>query len=245
MLVCQDCGSDEVKFIGGGLEEVEKELSEYLPEARIHSYDFQGSNWNEFSQVLDGLLSGDLDILLGTTVVGSLFLGGKVPLVGLLDLDIPLNRATYRSTEFLTRRIFQGCELVEPGGRVFLQGLHEEEVLIEPIREGKWERLYERELESRKLMGYPPYRELVEIEVRGSNPSEVRERVDEIKRELEECVPEAETLGPTEKGTPGSKEVGSRYYLMVKIEEISELLNALDSIVPRSESRRIRLNPYL
>ncbi|MBS3766343.1 hypothetical protein KGY71_07460, partial [Candidatus Bipolaricaulota bacterium] len=244
MLVCQDCGSDEVKFIGGGLEEAEEELSRYLPEARVYSYDFRSANWNDFSRVVDGLLNGDLDILLGTTVIGSLFLGGKVPLVGLLDLDIPLNRETYRSTEFLTRRIFQGCELVKPGGRVFLQGLHGDQVLVGPIRGGKWGQLYDRELESRKLMGYPPYRGLVEIEVRGSDRTDVRERIDEIKRNLGQLVPKAETLGPTEKEASGTSEVSSRHYLMVKTEELSDLLEALRATIPRSESGGIRLNPH-
>lgn len=242
---CQNCGSDEVKFIGGGLGEVERELNSYLPMAEVRSYDSKAEGPNYFFRSVRDLINGDVDILIGTSLIGSLFLGEKLPLVGLLDLDLLLNRATYRSTEFLARRVFKGYELVKPGGRIYLDGFRADQAPFELIKAENWERLYERELESRQLMGYPPCRELIEIEVRGSDPAEVGERIDDVKRQLRELVPEADVLGPTEEHPATGTGDGARSYLMVKTEDLADLLDVLGSIFPRSERRNIRLNPYL
>ncbi|MFP4135809.1 MAG: hypothetical protein ACLFTO_02110 [Candidatus Acetothermia bacterium] len=243
IMECPSCGSDEVRFIGGGLKEVKEELGTYLPAARVRSYDPREDERSFLSSAVRDLRRGEIDILLGTSLVGSLFFRGWVPLVGLMDVNLLLNRPTYRSTELFLKRLFLGYDLVRPGGRIYLQGARPRQAPFGMVKSKGWRELYERELESRETMDYPPYRGLLEIEIR-EGEGQQGSLIDGLKRELGRMSSVLTVLGPREEEDrlEGS---GRRSYLMVKTEDHEGTLESLAAIVPRSERRGIRLNPYL
>jgi len=244
MLVCNNCGSEAIRFIGGGLEAIEKELATLLPNGHIRVFNARAESDQELSGLFQGLLGGDLDVLLGTRSLLTPFLAGKVPLLGLLDLDILLNRPTYRSTEFLFRRILKGANIVGSGGKVFLQGLRSEQLPLGAIASGKWQELYENELESRRRMHYPPHGELVEVSLQGGEMDSLEEAARFLKEQLGELGLEEGVLGPMRESTPGRGKTGSRFKLMVKTDDLAGFLEKFHSVVSEENRDMIRLNPY-
>jgi len=190
------------------------------------------------------LVGGELDVLLGTRSLLTPFLAGKVPLLGLLDLDILLNRPTYRSTEFLFRRILKGANIVGPDGKVFLQGLRSEQLPLGAITSGKWRELYENELKSRRRMNYPPHGELVEISFQGKDMESLKKTAESLKGKLNELGMKGGLLGPMEESPGGGSKAGPVSKLMVKTDELDDFLDKLHSVVDREDRDIIRLNPY-
>ena len=244
MLVCDNCGSEAIRFIGGGLEAIEKELAALLPTGNIRVFNSQAGSGQELSELFRELLRGDLDVLLGTRSLLTPFLAGKVPLLGLLDLDILLNRPTYRSTEFLFRRILKGANIVGPDGKLFLQGLRSEQLPLGAIASGKWRELYENELESRRRMNYPPHGELVEVSFQGRDVDSLEKAARTLKEKLEEEGLEGRVLGPMGEGSLGGDKSGSRSRLMVKTDDLDGFLAKFHSVVNEEHREMIRLNPY-
>ncbi len=244
MLVCDNCGSEAVRFIGGGLEAIEKELEALLPGGDIRVFNSQGGSGQDLSELLRDLLEGSLDVLLGTRSLLTPFLAGKVPLLGLLDLDILLNRPTYRSTEFLFRRILKGVDTVGSGGKVFLQGLRSEQLPLGAVASGKWNELYEHELKSRRRMNYPPHGELVEINFQGREVESLRQAAESLKEKLGEAGVKRGVLGPMEEGPRGDSKSGPRSKLMVKTDDLDGFLDKLHSAVNEENREMIRVNPY-
>ncbi|MBS3788263.1 hypothetical protein KGY79_08735, partial [Candidatus Bipolaricaulota bacterium] len=98
LFVCENCGSDELKFIGSGLEKAEAEVQSLLPKAEVRRFGSQGEKWKDFLKLAGEVLSGEVDVLLGTSLVESFYFQGKSALICLLDLDLVSNRPSYRST---------------------------------------------------------------------------------------------------------------------------------------------------
>ncbi len=244
MLVCDNCGSEAVRFIGGGLEAIEKELEALFPNGNIRVYNAQADSGQDLSALFRDLVGGKLDVLLGTRSLLTPFLAGKVPLLGLLDLDILLNRPTYRSTEFLFRRILKGADIVGSKGKVFLQGLRSEQLPLGAVASGKWRELYENELESRRRMNYPPQGELVEISFQGKDMESLKKTAESLKGKLHELGMKGGLLGPMEESPGGGSKAGPVSKLMVKTDELDDFLDKLHSVVDREDREIIRLNPY-
>ncbi|MEF8725548.1 MAG: hypothetical protein V5A83_01260 [Candidatus Bipolaricaulota bacterium] len=243
LLVCPNCGSDDIKFIGGGLEKTEQEIDSLLPGAKVRRFDSQKESWAKFSGLFARVLEGDIDVLLGTSLISSLYLNASVPLVGLLDLDILLNRPTYRSTELLWERILSGYGLVKPGGKLFFQGFRLNQFPFKLIESGSWKELYEMELGSRRKLGYPPFKELIEVQVQGVEEDGVKKDLAELRGRLEDLGAGIEVISSVDGGS-GDKKGRIRSSLMVKAEKLEVFLDEINREIQESNRERLRLNPF-
>lgn len=243
LLVCPNCGSDDIKFIGGGLEKTEQEIDLLLPGAKVRRFDSQKESWAKFSGLITRVLEGDIDVLLGTSLISSFYLNASVPLVGLLDLDILLNRPTYRSTELLWERILSGYSLVEPEGKLFFQGFRLDQFPFELIESGRWEELYEMELGSRRKLDYPPFKELIEVQIQGIEEDGVKKNLTELRGRLEDLGAGVEVIGSLDRSS-GDKKGRVRSSLMVKAEKLEVFLDEINREIQESDRERLRLNPF-
>ncbi|MFW6111436.1 MAG: hypothetical protein ACOC7Z_00265 [Candidatus Bipolaricaulota bacterium] len=243
LLVCPNCGSDDIKFIGGGLEKTEQEIDLLLPGAKVRRFDSQKESWAKFSGLITRVLEGDIDVLLGTSLISSFYLNASVPLVGLLDLDILLNRPTYRSTELLWERILSGYSLVEPEGKLFFQGFRLDQFPFELIESGRWEELYEMELGSRRKLDYPPFKELIEVQIQGIEEDGVKKNLAELRGRLEDLGAGVEVIGSLDRSS-GDKKGRVQSSLMVKAEKLEVFLDEINREIQESDRERLRLNPF-
>lgn len=243
LLVCPNCGSDDIKFIGGGLEKTEQEINSLLPGAKVRRFDSQKESWTKFSKLVTRVLKGNIDVLLGTSLIGSLYLNAGVPLVGLLDLDILLNRPTYRSTELLGERILSGYGLLNPGGKLFLQGFRLDQFPVELIESGRWKELYEMELGSRRQMGYPPFKELIEIQIQGIEEDQVEKTIADLRGRVDDLGGGVEVISSID-GGPGDKQGRVRSSLMVKAEKLEIFLDEINREIQKGDREKLRLNPF-
>ncbi len=243
LLVCDSCGSDELEFIGSGLEKAEAEVRSLLPGAEVRRFDFKEESRGEFLKLVFEVLNGEVDVVIGTKIVESLYFRGRSSLVGLLDLNLVNNRPSYRSTEFLFRRVLSGLDMAKDEGRVFLQARQDRGGVFGLVKTRNWKEMYESELKSRKRMGYPPFKRLIKIEAEDDEEEDARNIALKLKEALTGEEGDYRLLGPTS-NIFGKRKGRYQYDLIVKTEESGNVLERINSIVSDGGYEGVRVNPF-
>ncbi|MFW6048557.1 MAG: hypothetical protein ACOC88_00110 [Candidatus Bipolaricaulota bacterium] len=242
LLNCPNCGGTNLGFIGPGLEKVERELDDLFPKYRVERFSSRGGDYDELSRLSWGLLSGDIDLLVGTWAIASYYLYGKVDLLCLLGSDLVLDWSSYRSTEFYFKRVIRGLDLTREGGTVVAETYHASNPSFEFLFSGDLDRLYRSELRSRKTLDYPPYVDLFELHSGGLNPDDRGNMAGRIKETVEELRGVKSVLGPVTSGNSPST-AGGEFKFLIKLEDRDSFFRDFNREVDSSDLEAIRLVP--
>ena len=173
---CPKCGGSQIKYIGAGTQQIERELQRLIPVVRILRMDFDTTSMkNAHENILKRFKDGKADILLGTQMIAKGLDFENVSLVGVISADIGLTLPDFRSAE----RIFQLLTQVagragrkRKQGEVVIQTSMENHYAIQFARKHDFKGFYAQESVYRKESGYPPFTRLIKI---GISSDDVRE----------------------------------------------------------------------
>ena len=168
--VCPKCGSEYLNFIGTGSEKVEEELHRDFPEARIARMDRDTvSGKRHFESILHGFREGNFDILVGTQMIAKGHDIPNVTLVGIVSADVGLGLPDFRAAERTFQLLTQAAGRAGRGnlpGIVLIQTINPEHYAVRLASEQNYEGFYQKEIQFRKLMRYPPFAALANVLVR-------------------------------------------------------------------------------
>ncbi|HKT87875.1 MAG TPA: primosomal protein N' [Candidatus Sulfotelmatobacter sp.] len=170
---CAHCGSEYVYFLGTGSEKLEELLHGMFPQARIARLDRDTVRGHEdFERTLAGLNEGELDILVGTQMIAKGHDIHGVTLVGVVGADsalgLPDFRAAERTFQLLTQVAGRAGRGQSPG-KVILQTYFQDHYAVQFAARHDFIGFYEKELQFRNWMHYPPYSALANVLVRSDN----------------------------------------------------------------------------
>jgi primosomal protein N' (replication factor Y) len=191
---CPACGSDQIKFFGGGTERVEDEVRRHFPNARPVRWDRDTTEGKgAHDALLDSFVNQRADVLIGTQMVAKGLDLPLVTLVGVISADTALYLPDYRSGERTFQLLTQvagraGRGLL--GGRVVLQTYAPDHYAIQAAAEHNYHRFYETEMRYRSEIGYPPFSRLARLEIRGTSAREAKERAVKLHRRLAQRIAE-------------------------------------------------------
>ncbi|HUE96287.1 MAG TPA: primosomal protein N', partial [Longimicrobiaceae bacterium] len=202
---CPRCASKDLSFRGIGTEQVEREVEEAFPQARIARMDVDttSAKWSHH-RILDRFGRGEIDILMGTQMIAKGLDFPGVTLVGVINADVGINLPDFRATE----RTFQLLTQVAGragrgprGGEVVIQSSLPNHYAITCSLDHDFEGFAERELDARRSPRYPPFCRLVNIVVSGRDEmatQEAAERAAQWIRGLltKQRLTEPELIGP-------------------------------------------------
>lgn len=216
---CPECGSDHIYFLGSGSEKVEDELHRAFPKARIARLDRDTvSGKHHYEQVLSGFREGNYDILVGTQMIAKGHDIPNVTFVGVINADIGLAMPDFRAAE----RCFQLLTQVAGRagrhhlpGQVLLQTINPDHYAIRFASAQDYAKFYEKELEFRRLMRYPPFSAMANVVVRAQKQEDALRMSGEIARMLENPGEGMKILGPAEAPVPRLKDE-YRYQVLLK-----------------------------
>jgi primosomal protein N' (replication factor Y) len=171
--VCVHCGSEYVYFLGTGSEKLEELLHGMFPQARIARLDRDTVRGHEdFERTLNALNEGELDLIVGTQMIAKGHDIHGVTLVGVVGADVALGLPDFRAAE----RTFQLLTQVagragrgESPGKVILQTYFQDHYAVQYAARHDFIGFYEKELQFRSWMHYPPYSALANVLVRSDN----------------------------------------------------------------------------
>jgi primosomal protein N' (replication factor Y) (superfamily II helicase) len=169
---CVHCGSEYVYFLGTGSEKLEELLHGMFPEARIARLDRDTVRGHEdFERTLSALNEGELDLLVGTQMIAKGHDIHGVTLVGVVGADVALGLPDFRAAERTFQLLTQVAGRAGRGqspGKVILQTYFQDHYAVQYAARHDFIGFYEKELQFRRWMHYPPYSALANVLVRSN-----------------------------------------------------------------------------
>ena len=176
---CVHCGSEYVYFLGTGSEKLEELLHGMFPQARIARLDRDTVRGHQdFERTLSALNEGELDLLVGTQMIAKGHDIHGVTLVGVVGADVALGLPDFRAAERTFQLLTQVAGRAGRGqspGKVILQTYFQDHYAVQYAAQHDFIGFYEKELQFRSWMQYPPYSALANVLVRGDQLDEVLE----------------------------------------------------------------------
>jgi primosomal protein N' (replication factor Y) len=167
---CVHCGSEYVYFLGTGSEKLEELLHGMFPQARIARLDRDTVRSHEdFERALNALNDGELDLLVGTQMIAKGHDIHGVTLVGVVGADAALGLPDFRAAERTFQLLTQVAGRAGRGqtpGKVVLQTYFQDHYAVQYAARHDFIGFYEKELQFRSWMHYPPYSALANVLVR-------------------------------------------------------------------------------
>src|SRR5450755_670293 len=167
---CVHCGSEYVYFLGTGSEKLEELLHGMFPQARIARLDRDTVRGHEdFERTLNALNEGELDLLVGTQMIAKGHDIHGVTLVGVVGADVALGLPDFRAAERTFQLLTQVAGRAGRGqtpGKVVLQTYFQDHYAVQYAARHDFIGFYEKELQFRSWMHYPPYSALANVLVR-------------------------------------------------------------------------------
>src|SRR5579864_7525683 len=167
---CASCGSEYVYFLGTGSEKLEELLHGLFPQARIARLDRDTVRSHaDFERALNALNAGELDLLVGTQMIAKGHDIHGVTLVGVVGADVALGLPDFRAAERTFQLLTQVAGRAGRGqtpGKVVLQTYFQDHYAVQYAARHDFIGFYEKELQFRSWMHYPPYSALANVLVR-------------------------------------------------------------------------------
>lgn len=220
--ICPSCGEkDSLISCGPGVERVAEEARLLFPDAQIETITSDTvTTLKEFSEIVDKLNQGKIDILVGTQMLAKGHHFPNLTLVGIIDADLGLAggdlRAGERSFQLLSQVIGRaGRE--QKKGRAFLQTFSPDAPVLKAMKNGNISEFLQEEMKMRRFLHMPPFGRLASVILSGKK----RENVEQAAQKLARCIPDfegLEVLGPAQAPLFLLKK-NYRYRFLVKTEK--------------------------
>jgi primosomal protein N' (replication factor Y) len=198
---CPSCRGAYLRLTGYGTERVAEAVAAALPKARVERLDRdRARRRGAAASVLAAFEAGEIDVLVGTQMIAKGHDFPRVTLVGVVDADVGLGLPDFRSAE----RTFQLLTQVagragrgEAKGEVILQSHWPDHYALTLACEQDYERFFEREMEFRRTMSYPPAAALLNLVVRSDDEAKGKAEAEALAAALRKAAPgRFRVLGP-------------------------------------------------
>jgi primosomal protein N' (replication factor Y) len=240
---CAHCGSEYVYFVGTGSEKLEELLHGMFPQARIGRLDRDTVRGREdFERALNALDEGELDMLVGTQMIAKGHDIHGVTLVGVVGADIALGlpdfRAAERTFQLLTQVAGRAGRGASPG-KVVLQTYFPEHYAVQFAARHDFAGFYDKELQFRSWMHYPPYNAIANVLVRSEKLDEALAWAGELGRWFEKTRHEGiRVLGPAAAPILRLKR-DYRYHFILKSPSREKMNALLRAMLAEAAARKI------
>lgn len=187
--VCAKCGSKEIRPLGMGTQKLESEIRKMFTRAEIRRLDQDSLiKDDDYRQTLEEFNQGKTDILIGTQMVLKGVDFNNVDLIGIISADTLLNLPDYRSGEktfqLLSEVISSFREISFPK-EVIIQTFNPEDHCIVALKEQDYNYFYQKEIELRKELDYPPFTHIIKTLILGEDKEAVEQRAEYLISYLE------------------------------------------------------------
>ena len=231
--VCPKCSSEHIYFMGLGSERVEEELHHAFPAARIARLDRDTvTGKRHYETILQGFRDGAYDILVGTQMIAKGHDIPNVTLVGVVSADVGLGMPDFRAAERTFQLLTQVAGRAGRGsvpGIVLIQTVNPDHYAVRMAAAQDYQAFYEKELNFRRMMAYPPFSAMANILVRSEKKEMAMRMSSDLGLLLTPPPEKLRILGPAEAPVARLKRE-YRYQFLIKAASRKALNEALQQI---------------
>ena len=242
---CPGCSSEYLYFMGEGTEKVESLLEGAFPEARVARLDRDAVRKKDaHRQILSRFRQRKTDILTGTQMISKGHDFPFVTLVGVVSADHSLSFPDFRAAERTFQLLSQVSGRAGRGdlpGEVLIQSYCPEHYCFQFVTSHDYHGFYEKEIQFRRFMHYPPFTALALILVRDKNIKVATETIGRFAELLQRFHgPEIRVLGPTQSPLAMIRSE-HRYQILVKSKSRSRLQVLLQKTLHQAQAHDLDL----
>ena len=216
---CPKCQSEHIYFLGTGSEKVEDELHREFPKARIARLDRDTATAKrQYEAILQAFRERSYDILVGTQMIAKGHDIPNVTLVGVVSADVGLGLPDFRAAERTFQLLTQVAGRAGRGslpGIVLIQTINPDHYAVRMASAQDYQAFYEKELQFRRMMHYPPFSAMANILVRSEQQEQAMRWSTELGHILTPAPEKIKILGPAEAPVTRLKNE-FRYQFLVK-----------------------------
>ncbi|MDZ7843375.1 MAG: primosomal protein N' [Anaerolineales bacterium] len=189
---CPACGSARIRQLGTGTEQVESTVKRFFPGVRTLRWDRDTTRKKgAHRKIMEAFSDHQADVLIGTQMLAKGLDLPLVTLVGVVLADVGLHLPDYRTDE----RTFQILTQVAGragrsplGGKVILQTFQPDHFVIRTAALHDYREFYRQEIAHRQQLGYPPFTNLVRLEIRAVRQETARKKALAYAAEIQNWI---------------------------------------------------------
>ena len=197
---CPDCKQPDLEFRGFGSKRVEQEIIKLFPKSNVARFDSDTPEKMQIQYRYEELVSGDIDIIIGTQGLAKGLDLPRLSLIGIVSSDTELLVPDFSSAERSFQLIFQVIGRAGRGGQksnVFIQTLNPDHYVLNSAKDQNYHEFYESELENRKAGHLPPFTYLLQLQIGYKSEATALKHCDDLKQTLKKTYPKITVRGPT------------------------------------------------
>ena len=250
---CHACSSIDLTTKGFGTEQIQQELVQLFPSAKIGRMDQDTTRGKfGFEKIIDSFKNQEIEILVGTQMLAKGLDFENVSLVGIMNADNmlfhPDFRAFERSFQMMTQVAGRSGRSIKQG-RVVIQTYNPNHNTIQQVTKNDYLGMYKEQLYDRKIYYYPPYFRIIKLTLKQRDYDKLKEGSMWLYQVLTQHL-QIPVLGPEE---PAINRIRNEYIrtIMIKMPQessingtkktIQKILNSFDA-VPQYKAIKVMVN---
>ena len=243
--VCPSCGSKYISGFKAGTQKIEAMVAKRFPQARILRMDYDTTRAKDsYEKILQAFSNHEADILIGTQMIVKGHDFSNVTLVGVLAADMSLHVNDFHAAERTFALLTQAAGRAGRGklpGNVVIQTYDPDHYAIQTAKEQDYEAFYDKEIEYRRLMNYPPVWNMLLIHVTSPDESEcgsMAQRVHDTAAQMISHIEKSQSpddshqiqlIGPADATIAKVNDI-YRKVIYMKTSDYAELISVKDGI---------------
>jgi len=238
--ICPNCHSTKIGFYGTGTQNIEQQLNDLFPEARVLRMDVDTTRRKgAHAKILKQFGQHKADILLGTQMIAKGLDFPDVTLVGVINADTTLSLADFRASERtfqLLTQVSGRAGRAEKTGHVIIQTFNPDHYAIKDAAKQDYETFFKQEMYLRHQSNYTPYYFTTLISVANQDEGKTLKQSYWLKKQLQTALSkDAILLGPSP--TMISRKQNKYYYqIIVKYKHEPQLHQRLLEILNETQA---------
>ncbi|MGZ5478273.1 MAG: replication restart helicase PriA [Candidatus Aminicenantales bacterium] len=237
---CADCGGEMAVRRGAGTQAVEEELARLFPKVRIARFDADtASKPEDRKRILADFAKGAIPLLIGTQLLVHQAGVPKVGLVAVLRPEYLLGFSDYRAGQKTFEAVSAMLDFAReaPDGEAVVQTAPPVHFTIDAAAAGDYQAFYDKEIEFRRVLNYPPFASLAEVVLQGRDVRALGAKSRELRALLQKHAPGLEVLGPAFAPVARIRDV-SRVQFILKAAERVTIDRALADSLPKIRMKK-------
>jgi len=229
---CRACGSPDLDSKGFGTEQIEKEVAELYPDAKVGRMDLDTTRGKYgYEKIITAFEQHEIDVLVGTQMVTKGLDFRNVRLVGIMNADNMLNFPDFRAHERSFQLMLQvagRAGRTDARGKVLIQTYNPYHKILQQVSTNDFVSMYQEQMNDRYNYKYPPIYRLIKITLKHKEYNRVNDASDWLAKSLRQVFGEY-ILGPE---FPPIARIRNQYQknILIKIPQKQSLSKTKDAI---------------
>ncbi len=229
---CPVCASSDILYQTPGTKSLEAEARRLFPELKVQRFDSDNVASEKLERHFDALVSGEIDIIIGTQLVTKGLDLPKLGVVGIINADTGLNFPDFTSEE---RTYQQLSQVIGRVGRhqlessIVIQTYNPDNPLFKLVTSRDWQAFYKSQLQTRQQFGFPPYSYLLQLTIARATAVSARTAGQNLTQAILSRHKSVKIRGPSPRM---HEKIRGKYHwqIVVSSKQRSQLLNIIEEL---------------